>query len=524
MFKNYLIIFLSFVLAIGFAQDESVIVDSDTAVVVESVEPEPAGSDSAVESISEDIPAAEEVNTAIVADDPEETVPEEQAMEETIQEIPVPAAEEVAESASSLLDFMPAEVMEEMFTTESLEGSYFSYLEGLNKEEPKSSGGIFGMLGSSEDIYSFKLSEYDRYLTAYFPESNSDIIQQYIINAHTAKSDWDEVAVAAVKFSYLYPESGVLKSVKDNAINLFQSEKYYRDNIDVLLGLINGTVASDDGIDERYFAFLSKIKLLEIESVIPIFAREAAEFIKLFPNSERTSDVILWMAKSDYTSEQFHTSFLEYRKILMMYPRSQELPFVLYNSGMIQADNFSEFELAITTLREFLLRYPDDTLAAMAQLKIAQVADEKLESWVQAVEEYQAFADNYPTNEMAASSLIRLGEIQKDELNQVNEAVTTYHYIAQLYPASPLAIEALERCGGIFEKEKKYAEAVDEYYSVYEKYPDSENALPALEKCADLSNKRLKNKAKYKEILTIIVDKYPDSKNAKSAQKKLSKL
>ncbi len=443
---------------------------------------------------------------------------------EPIADTPEKAATEPESEAVSLLDLIPAEVMEEVFTQEALEETFFNYLQELDQEERKSSGGIFGRLGSKEDINQFKFDEYNRYLAAYFPDDHSDIIQNFIINAYLIKSNWDEVTVALFKFLYLYPGSSVWNTIQQTGIDLFSSEKVYRNESELLLGLINNINNAGEDITDRYYAFLTAIRTIDKEAINLIYVREAREFLRLFPSSSLISSVLLELGEKELQNEKYHTCFLHYRKILTMYPRSRDLAYVLYNCGVIQAEHFKEYDAAITTFREFLLRFPTDTLAAESQLRMAQIADTQLKDWVQAVEEYQTYADTYPMNSAAALSLMRLGEIQVKELNQKTQAINTYHYVVQLYTQSPEAIKALERCGKIYESDKKYSAAIKEYFSIYESYPDSKNALAALDKCVVLYDKRLKDKAKTKELLTIIVENYPESKSGKSAQKKLNKL
>jgi len=231
-----------------------------------------------------------------------------------------------------------------------------------------------------------------------------------------------------------------------------------------------------------------------------------------------------WLASYYLNINEYELAYNQYKSIIVSYPQSPYLSQALYYSGLIHAEHLKNFQVAIAFFQHFLLEYPADPLASATQYKIALIADNELEDWVQAVEEYQTFADTYPDKPEAIVSLMRLGEIQASKLNQLEKAVSTYHYAAQLYSKLPQAVEALERCGNLYESEKKYVEAIVEYLSISQTYPGSDRALPTLEKCANIYSKRLKDNAKLKEVLTIIVEKYPESKNAKSASKKLSKL
>ncbi|MFH1853383.1 MAG: tetratricopeptide repeat protein [Candidatus Neomarinimicrobiota bacterium] len=470
----------------------------------------------AIEPIVESAVASEPVISADdTADEPAAEAPE----EETEIEAPVAKVEAV-----SLMELLPADVIGELFTEEALEESFFQYLKYLDGYAAISVGGLFGMLGSSEDINAYKIAEYERYLNTYFPGNHSDQIQNFIIKCNITRAAWDEVTVGIVKFLCLYPESAIFRSVRQTGIELVEAEKYFREQKQIYVDLFNGIKNTGSEITDRYYTFLKTIRLLKIESQAVILNRETLDFINRYPNSNRTSEIILWLAEADFALEDYNASYLGYQKILTMYSRSNKLAYALYRSGIIQSDKFGQFDEAITTFRNFLLRFPSDSLAAKAQYKIADIADTKLKDWVQAVNEYQVFVDTYPTHRKAAASLMRLGEIQDKELNQVNEAITTYHSVVQFYPQAPQAVEALLRSGQVFEANKRYAEAVEEYFAVYQKYPDAVETLDALAKCADLYEKRLKDNGKVKEILTIIVKTYPESKSAKAAEKKLSKL
>ena len=523
MLREKIIIGLIILISTVYTQDSTTVNEPDSlSGIIEET------SENAAEVVTNTEEAVQD--TPIVAEPVPEAEIKPEIIDDPVEDTPVdkksePAAAVIPEiKASSLLDFMPSDVMEEIFTKEALEEDFLSYLKELDSEEIKSAGGLLGKLSSGEDITQLKLEEYNRYLSAYFPEANSDVIQSFIFNTYISREDWPEVTVEYFKFLYLYPNSEIFGNVRQTGIELFESEKYFRDRKDKLMIALDGFGETSDDESERYFAFLNTIKNLEDEAVTTLYTNEAAEFLRLFPNTNKASVVLLWLADHEYNTEKFHSCYLRYVKILTMYPRSSELPYVLFNKGMIQSDNFKDYDAASVTFRNFLLRYPTDTLASAAQYQIALIADNELKDWVQAVDEYQTFADTYPDKPEAIGCLMRLGEIQASQLNQLEKAVSTYHYAAQLYSKLPAAVEALERCGILYESEKKYKEAVVEYRSVSQTYPDSDRALPTLEKCVSIYSKRLKDNTKLKEVLTTIVENYPESKNAKSAQKKLSKL
>ncbi len=557
MTKQYLITTFIIFLTISFAQDTTETTVTDTATTTEIPEVEPADSQ---EDITEELPDTTTISEIVeieqvvektedssiveVETKPviivEDTVSTEAFTEEQVEDVPADVImetpelvdEEIPEPAESaetdvvnLIDLMPEEIKAELLSVEAFENAYFEYLTLLDKEEPKEIGGLFGMLGGSESIVDKKLDEYLRYLRNYYPDHHSDIIQTYIINSTIGQEKWNRAFSELIKFLHLYPKSEKWNSIRSICQELIESEKYFREESDIYKPIIdNIEQISDQDIHNRYFIYLKILKSIKKEDYNKIYISEMNRFVGLYPNGDHTSEVVLWLAKAAYKQEKYHTSYLEYEKILTFYPQSEYLPIALYKRGRIQSKHFEEYANAIATFREFLLRFSSDSLAESAQLNIARIADTKLKDWVQAVDEYQLFADTYPVSPNATTSLMRLGEIQSEELNQINESISTYDYLIQLYSQSPEAVEALVRSGNIYEADKQYHEAAEKYFTVYQSYPQSEQALPALEKCLELYEKRIKDTSRVKEILQILVDEFTESKAGKSAKKKLDKM
>ncbi len=537
MIRNLVTITFFYLLTVSYGQDSTMVEAAEVADTVGSViapaeEISPAsgflvddgqGENTVIDSVGDQARLNDET-----IDDIEpipQIIEQETPVSQEIIKTETAVTETVSEDKTSLLDFMPPELQAELLSPEAFEELFFTNLTSLDQEAEKESGGLLSMLSSTESISGYKLNEYQRYLEIYFPDANSDLVQTYIINTYLNDEKWDRTWFEIVKFLYLYPQSEKWDTIRQTGLELISEEKYYRDFLETLKPILENTnKLAGMEINDRYYSFLKVIKLLKMNEYNELFINESQKYCGLFPNDSHTSEIILWLAKAANKQDKNHTSYLEYGKILTVYPRSVYLPVALYQRGKIQAKHFNEYENAIATYREFLLRFSSDTLAESAQLNIAQITDEKLKDWVQAVDEYQVFADAYPNSSEATSVLMRIGEIKSQELNQGMEAIDTYHYLVQLYSQSPQAVEALMRCGQIQEDNKRYSEAVGEYFNVYQSYPKSEQALPALDKCLELYEKRIKNTGKVKEILQIMANEFPESKSGKSAQKKLEKM
>ena len=124
--------------------------------------------------------------------------------------------------------------------TKAIENAYFDFLKALHEEKPMKGGKLLGRLGlTSKGLSSYKIKEYNSYLTSYFPKASSDHVQMFLIESYIVGKKWDEVQVGLLKFAYLYPNSSIYKNVLDNGYTLLQEEKYFSSVRDKLITLLS---------------------------------------------------------------------------------------------------------------------------------------------------------------------------------------------------------------------------------------------------------------------------------------------
>ena len=411
----------------------------------------------------------------------------------------------------------------------STEKEYYNYLTQLNFEQPKQFWLGTGLLlrknvKTADALNEYKIQEYRTYLDKYFPNAHSDYIQRFMIETYIDWEKWNEVQANLLKFTYLYQESPLRGPVLENGSVKIQEEEYFAANREKLLPIIQG-LPETGKIHENYFQYLITLLSFKDNRLTSIVAREAWEFIRLYTDKPQTSTVLFWMAEIDLVSDNPHSALMIYKKLMTLFPSSNEFATALYKTGTIQQDIFSEFETATATFRQFLEQFPEDDRSSDSQYRIAMIADQNFKDWTTAIDEYETLVTQFPTSDNAATALLRVGEIQADKLKQRDVAIATYNRLATEYTDDTAnATEALQRAGKLYEKSKAFEEAINHYMKVHEKYPGTEGALESLEKSAKLYEKKLKRNDQAIEVLNIIVAEFPDTKNSKKAEKKIKKL
>jgi|TARA_Y100000310_G_scaffold259431_1_gene268096 TolA-binding protein len=411
----------------------------------------------------------------------------------------------------------------------SIEKEYYNYLTQLNFEQSKQywlgQGSLLRKtIKTTEALNEYKIQEYRTYLDKYFPNAHSDYIQRFMIETYIDLEKWNEVQANLLKFAYLYQESPLRGPVLENGSVIIQEKEYFETNREKLLPIIQGQLETGE-IYENYFQYLITLLSFKDDRLTSIVAREVWEFIRLYTDKPQTSTLLFLMAEIDLVSDNPHSALMIYKKLMTLFPSSDEFATALYKTGTIQQDIFSEFETATASFRQFSEQFPEDDHTSDSQYRIAMIADQNFKDWTTAIDEYEKLVTQFPKSENAITALMRAGEIQADKLKQRDVAIATYNRLATEYTDDTVnATEALQRAGKLYEKNKAFQEAVNQYMKVHEKYPGTEGALESLEKSAKLYEKKLKRKDQAIEMLNIIVDQFPDTKNSKKAEKKLKKL
>ena len=406
------------------------------------------------------------------------------------------------------------------------EAKYFQYEKLLKRQKIKSRGGFLILSSEIEDIHPFQIAELEKYIDRFFPDARCDSVQDYLTQIYINKQDWARAELSIIKFIFFYPESPLFEEIKTVRARIFETEKAYKNYSTSLKNIVDSTTVYPD-IQTRYFELVKLLKDFPDPAVKVMFVEEAQKYLELYPFSENSSLVCLWLAQTYSANQRAQSAFITYNRLMIFYPDSPEMTTALYQSARIQEKDFEEFDAAIETYNSFIDLFPEDTLTAYAHKRIAKIADGKQKNWEKAIEEYQITADLFQAAEKTKKStaaLMRKAVIQANNMNMIQGAIETYLSIEERFPGTLGAQKAIFAAGQLYQKDKQFELAIAQYMSIYEKYPDAENVLDALDTVVDIYNSELGDHDKTVETLNLIITNYPDSKSAAKAAKLLKKL
>ena len=407
-----------------------------------------------------------------------------------------------------------------------LEAKYFNYEKTLKREEKKTKSGFRIRSSEIENIYPFQIEELEKYIDRFYLDARCDSVQDYLTQIYIRQQDWTNAELSIIKFIYLYPESPLYEEIKTIRSGIFQTEKRYKDYSDYLMTIVSTTPAYPK-MDIRYFKFVELLKDFPDTDIKANFLKEARKFLDLYPFSSQASKVCMWIAENYAQSQRSQSAFITYKRLMIFYPNSLEMPLALYHTARTQEKDFGEYQNALDTYYQFIEQFPGDTLTCYAHNRIATIADVQLKNWEKATEAYQTAANLFQANnkpEKSIKTLKRKAVILADEMNLIQDAISTYLSIDERFPGTTGSHEAILAAGDLHSRHKQYESAVDKYMSLFEKYPDSDKTLPAMEKTVEIYNEELSDQDKTIEILNLIITNYPETKSEARAKKLLKKL
>ncbi|HSW63060.1 MAG TPA: outer membrane protein assembly factor BamD [Dissulfurispiraceae bacterium] len=197
-----------------------------------------------------------------------------------------------------------------------------------------------------------------------------------------------------------------------------------------------------------------------------------------------------------------------------------------------------EYEEARKVLVEVKNRDTSKKLAPVAQLKIADtyIKDGDLDI---GVAEYQRFLDLYPANQYASYAQYQIAMAFYSQIESpdrgagtARRALKEFYRLKELYPRNPYRefVELrIEKCktiiadgefmvGEFYYKKNAFEAAAGRFEGLLKDYPDYKRADEAL-LLIGKSYIALKQPAKAKDALNLLIQKYPDSKAAADARK-----
>ncbi len=201
------------------------------------------------------------------------------------------------------------------------------------------------------------------------------------------------------------------------------------------------------------------------------------------------------------------------------------------------------YEEARTTFLEVKNRDLTKTIAPLAQLKIADsyVQEEEPE---RAIAEYRKFLDSYPEHQYASYAQYQIAMVYFDQIESSERgysgaarALEEFEKLKQMFPRNPykdiidMKIEKSRNIiaeyeflvGKFYYKKGSYNAAVGRFEGLLKNYPDYKEEANVLF-FTGMSFRKLGQKEKASEYLTLFMEKYPNSKLVKDAKKALSSV
>lgn len=201
------------------------------------------------------------------------------------------------------------------------------------------------------------------------------------------------------------------------------------------------------------------------------------------------------------------------------------------------------YEEARTTFLEVKNRDLTKTIAPLAQLKIADsyVQEEEPE---RAIAEYRKFLDSYPEHQYASYAQYQIAMVYFDQIESSERgysgaarALEEFEKLKQMFPRNPykdiidMKIEKSRNIiaeyeflvGKFYYKKGSYNAAVGRFEGLLKNYPDYKGEANVLF-FTGMSFRKLGQKEKASEYLTLFMEKYPNSKLVKDAKKALSSV
>ncbi len=227
----------------------------------------------------------------------------------------------------------------------------------------------------------------------------------------------------------------------------------------------------------------------------------------------------------------------------------------------------NELNRVVSILNKFSLQFRDNSLAVNAEFNVAQLYIVKEEygaaraqlkkiiakynkfdaicseavfltgksyelenKWGTALTQYNKILSEYPVTPKGITLPIYLIQYYKqkldpDKMRQAGRnAINHYNNLAEKYPDSPLALRAQTLAAECYLFMQEPLNAINALNDVVEKYKSKTDTAAIVLNIALIYAREIKDKAKAKETLELLIKDYPDSKLIKNAKEILKRI
>jgi TolA-binding protein len=271
-----------------------------------------------------------------------------------------------------------------------------------------------------------------------------------------------------------------------------------------------------------------KIEGLEGKAAPPTELTEAEKrlaeaydnYIKLFPNGEKTPEILVAAGGLYYEHRQFEKAKIYYRTLVTRFPEAKEKDIALFSTmnTYFQLGQYVDAEYIARKILESP-NIPEEK-KEIAKKRIAESIfknAEKLEgqqNYIEAGYEYLRVYKDAPDDKRFVDLAMFKAGVMFDKAEQYTKAIEAYQLLADTFPKSKYAIPALESIAEDYKILEDYNKVASTYEEIFKRYPSEDRAEAALYN-ASYYYEQAKNWEEAIRVNNIYVNTYPDSPDAK---------
>ena len=290
------------------------------------------------------------------------------------------------------------------------------------------------------------------------------------------------------------------------------------------LALINQLIESSKNETEKgnYYSIISKIYFESgdynkaIESANNVIRQEGI-------SDETKVASYITLSQSYKNLDQLNKSAEVLLEASEKYPKSSEIPAVLYSLAALYFDNH-EYEKAGDIFNKFINRYPENPSIKEAKYFRAHSYYEA-GNWQQAHNFYKQYSSSYPGDPLAAETQYFASESMFN-MKDYNKAVNEYRIVYQRFPNTDYAAQAMYNEGWAYYELKQIDKMIETFKKLADKYPKSSFAGDGIFTIGDYyynSKDYLKSAEAYSELVSKFPN-YPKVEEAKTLLYDLSQI
>ncbi|MCF7884980.1 MAG: tetratricopeptide repeat protein [Candidatus Marinimicrobia bacterium] len=405
----------------------------------------------------------------------------------------------------------------------TFEKRYYEYIDRLLEYKDKNRTDFLGLSFGGREINEYKINILKQYLNKYSPFGKSAYVRYYLTQVYNNQKEYAKAEYSFLKFLYLYTDSPAYNELKHSLLEIVLEQNYYQDRTGSLVKIMDN-MNQEENFEQRYFNFINKLKDYPHDDVQKHFIPEVDNFIIRFGDTQNSATLLYSLYEYYMDNKKVQYAFLTLRKITGLLPNYHEADLALFQQAKIQAQEFKEYNEALSAYNRFIEENPGSKLADEAYFRIATIFEEYLQKYDMAFNKYQEFANKYPHSEYVMQALNRMATIAEEKLNEREVAIDLYLQIAQEHANSKAGHKSRVQAANLYYKDKQYTKAIDQFLILYRQAPLEKESIDYVLRAADIYENKLKDIDKTIDTLTYITENFPGTKAAEKAKTRIEKL